>query len=85
MTKKIGEYRWAMSLSSNNAKFSMLNFELIEGTSFDKDLDEKELKKIDDLYRIKVEIKDDSVDKKIKKSLQSILKFYPKNKLSIVQ
>ena len=80
MTKKIGEYRWAMSLSSNNAKFSMLNFELIEGTSFDKDLDEKELEKINELYRAKVEIRDDSVDieKKVEKKLIEYFEILPK-------
>jgi len=47
----------------------MLNFELIESTDFDKNLDEKELEKIDELYSAKVEIKDDTIDKKIQKKL----------------
>ena len=62
ITKKIGEYKWAMS--SKSVEFSMLNFELIGATDFTKALDEKELKKIDEIYHAKLEIKDTCVTQK---------------------
>lgn len=70
ITHKIGEYNWAMS--SRNFEFSMLNFQLVENINFDKELDENEQKKIDELYRAKLEIKEDVV---IKKELRK-LDFY---------
>lgn len=76
MTQYIGEYKWAMS--SNYVQFSMLNFELMENTNFDKDLDEKELKKIDELYHAKIEIKGDAEDKKIQKKLTEYFEILPK-------
>jgi len=76
MTQNIGEYRWVMS--SYNFKFSMLNFELIESTSFDKELDDKELEKIDELYRAKVEIKDDALIQKEIKPLSAYFDVLPK-------
>ena len=65
ITKKIGEYKWAMS--SNNMNFSMLNYELIEKIDFDKNFDENEQKKLNDFLNQKLEIKDDIivVDKKL--------------------
>ena len=59
ITQNIGEYKWAMS--SHNFQFSMLNYELIDKTSFDNELDDIELQKIDELYKKKIEIKDDDV------------------------
>jgi len=76
MTKKIGEYKWAMS--SGNFEFLMLNFELLENIDFTKELDEKELKKIDELYHAKLEIKDDSIIQKEIIPLNDYFKRYPK-------
>ena len=76
MTQYIGQYRWAMS--SNIIQFSMLNFVLVENTNFDKDLDKKELEKIDELYRAKIEIKDDIVENKIQKKLTEYFETLPK-------
>jgi len=67
ITQKIGQYRWAMS--SNNVKCLMLNFELIKEIDFDKELDDKELKKIGEIYRAKFEIKEDEIVKKEIKKL----------------
>ena len=76
ITKKIGKYKWAMS--SNSVKFSMLNYELIERIDFTKALDEKELKKVDEFYRVKLEIKNDSISQKKRISLENYFKKYPK-------
>lgn len=76
MIQNIGEYRWAMS--SYNFKFSMLNFELIESTSFDKELDDKELEKIDEFYRAKVELKNDALTQKAIKPLSAYFAVLPK-------
>ncbi len=62
ITKKIGEYKWAMS--SRNVEFLMFNYELIDVIDFAKELDEKELKKVDELYHSKLEIKDDNIIQK---------------------
>ncbi len=56
--RKIGEYEWSMS-GRKNAEFSMLNFELIDMIDFSKDFGDKEEEKIDELFRKKIEIKDD--------------------------
>jgi REP element-mobilizing transposase RayT len=63
ITKKIGEYKLAMS-SGNFECFSkrvqstrILNYELIESTKFDTKLDYNEVKKIDELYCAQLEIK----------------------------
>lgn len=64
ITKKIGEYKWAMSSKSVAQNGSMVNFELIDSTDFDKELDENELKKVDELYRAKLELKDAKIGKK---------------------
>ncbi|MGM0520233.1 MAG: transposase [Campylobacterota bacterium] len=76
ITKKIGEYKWAMS--SSNVKCLMLNFELVENINFDKELDENELKKIDELYRAKLEIKKEIVIKKELKKLDFYFTTYKK-------
>lgn len=59
---KIGQYKWAMS--SRNVEAEMFNYELIDTANMDKALDENELKKIDELYSAKLELKDDYVSKK---------------------
>lgn len=76
MVQQIGEYRWAMS--SNNAKFSMLNFELIGSTNFEKEIDEKELEKIDKFFSAKVELKDDVFIEKEMKPLSAYFDTMPK-------
>ncbi len=77
ITKKIGEYRWTMS--SNNVKFSMLNVELVKNINFDKELDDKELKKIDELYSAKLEIREEVVIKKELKQLDSYFEEFQKD------
>ena len=67
ITHKIGEYNWVMS--SRNFEFSMLNFQLVENINFDKELDENEQKKIDELYSAKLEIKEDLIIQKELKKL----------------
>lgn len=67
ITQSIGTYKWAMS--SNSFEFLMLNFELIETIDFEKKLDTQELKKIDDLYHAKFEIKYDEIVKRELKKL----------------
>lgn len=65
-------------MSSNNfapqghflqGEFSMLNYELVENIDFDKEIDESEQKKIDELYSAKLEIKEEVVIKKELKTL----------------
>jgi len=69
ITQHVGEYRWAMS--SENFEFSMLNFELIKSTSFEKEPDEKELEKIDEFFSAKVELKNDALIQKETKPLSA--------------
>ena len=59
ITQNIGEYRWAMS--SGNFEFSMLNVELIESTNFDEELDDSELKKIDEIYSAKLKTENNTI------------------------
>ena len=59
ISHNIGEYRWSMS--SRNVKYSMLNFELIENTHFDKDLDDKELETIDKIYAAKLKTENNTI------------------------
>lgn len=68
ISTKIGEYKWSMS--SYNFKYPMLNFELLENIDFAKELDEKELKKIDEFLSKKLDIEDDVVVVKEKKDLK---------------
>jgi len=75
LCKKIGQYRWSMS--SCGFGFSMLNYELIDSTNFDKEMDLSELKKIDELYNTKVKIKD-IIDKKELKPLEEYFETLPK-------
>ena len=69
ITQNINEYHWAMS--SRKVTFSMLNFELIDGISFEKDLDEEEQKKLDTFLSAKLELKEDEVTQKEKLPLES--------------
>ncbi len=71
LSSKIGEYKWAMS--SRNVKYLMLNYELIDITHFNKELDEKELKKIDELYTKKIEFQD---DKAIQRDVKPIENYF---------
>ncbi len=76
IAKSIGEYKWAMS--SKNFKFLMLhtkafpavNYELLKKVDFNCEFDEKELKKLDEFMRAKVEIKGDEFQPKEKLSLE---------------
>lgn len=78
ITKQIGEYKWAMS-SGNFECFSMLNYELIKSTNFDKELDGDEVKKIDELYRAKLEIEKEGIIKKEFKKLNFYFDGYQKD------
>lgn len=76
ISKKIGEYEWAMS--SDNVKLLMLNYELVENIDFDNELDESEQKKIDELYSVKLEIKGGVAIKKELKMLDFYFTTYTK-------
>jgi len=76
IAKKIGEYKWAMS--SKSVEFLMLNYELVDVIDFTKALDEKELKKIDEFYHAKLEIKDDGIIQKEMIPLEDYFKKYSK-------
>ncbi|QOP42659.1 hypothetical protein FJR45_01310 [Sulfurimonas sediminis] len=75
MTHRIGQYAWAMS-SKTNVEFSMLNFELIEKINFAREFDEKELEKLDEFMKSKVEIKNGYFQQKKKSPLESYFKNY---------
>jgi len=77
ITQKIGEYRWAMS--SRNFEFLMFNYELVENINFDKELDDKELKKIDELYSAKLQIREEVVIKKELKQLDFYFEEFQKD------
>lgn len=83
ITKKIGEYKWAMS--SFNVKFFMLNYELVENIDFDTELDKSDQKKIDELYSAKldIDIKEGLVRKKELKTLDFYFTTYEKKELAI--
>jgi len=77
ITDKIGQYRWAMSSGDVapqghfwQGEFSMLNYELIDKIDLKKEFDEKELKKLDEFMRAKVEIKNDECQLKKRLSLE---------------
>jgi len=78
ITKKIGEYVYAMS--SYNFKFSMLNFELLGKFDLEKDFDEFEQKKLDEFLSKKLEIKDNVVLVKQKPPLEKFFSNYTKEK-----
>ena len=69
ITTKVEEYDWAMSF--RNFQFSMLNYELIDGVSFEKELDEEKQKKLDTFLNAKLEFKEDEVAQKEMLPLQS--------------
>ena len=69
MIQSIGEYKWTMS--SKYAEFAMLNYAMLDCIELSKELNEDELKKIDELYHAKIEFKDDAVLKKEKHDLKS--------------
>lgn len=88
MTKNIGEYKWSMS--SKYTKYSAsaaLNYELIDSIDFGKELNENELKKIDEFFHThtKVEIKNDEVNKKIHKSLKNYFELGSTKSLTMTQ
>lgn len=76
ITKSVGEYKWAMS--SCNFECLMLNYELIESTNFDRELDEKELEKRAELYHVKLVRKDDGFRKKTLMLMDECFLNYPK-------
>ncbi len=69
ITKKIGEYKWAMS--SDNFKFSMLNYELIGIVDFDKNITDHEQKEIDSIFNAKFELDDEQYKLKFLQPLES--------------
>lgn len=69
MTQSIGEYKWTMS--SKYTELTMLNYAMLDNIELSKELNEDELKKIDELYHAKIEFKDDAVLKKEKHDLKS--------------
>lgn len=69
ITKKIGEYKWAMS--SFNVEFSMLNFELVGNINFDENITEAELKEIDVVFSAKLEIVQEQYKPKVLKPLEN--------------
>ena len=75
ITKKIGEYKWAMSSGNfvpkgiSCGQCLMFNVELVESINLDTELDGDEQKKIDELYCAKLEIKEELVTKKELKKL----------------
>ena len=76
ITQKVGEYKWAMS--SGDFSYLMLNFKLLQNIDFTKELDEKELQKIDELYHTKIEVKNDNITPKEMIPLSDYFTKYPK-------
>jgi len=68
ITKNIGEYRWAMS--SKIFEFSMLNYELIKNIDFTKELNEDDIKKLEELQKAKYTKVDSEIKRVRQKSLQ---------------
>ena len=54
LVNKIGEYKWAMS--SRSLILKCLNYELIDGVNFSKNLTEEDLDNVDRIYRNKLKI-----------------------------
>jgi REP element-mobilizing transposase RayT len=78
ITKKIGEYPWAMSAAKNNVKFftlrvfpngAVLNYELLEEVDFDLGLSDDDVKEFDEFNNSKLELKDNKVVKVVRRSL----------------
>lgn len=82
ITKKIGEYKWAMSSKVNftpqghflQGEFSMLDYELLERADLARELDEKELEKLDKFMSAKVEMRDDELQPKERLLLEEFFK-----------
>ena len=69
ITQNIGEYTWAMS--SRHVTFSMLNFQLLDDVSFEKELNEDEQKKLDSFLSVKLVIQEDGIFEKERALLES--------------
>ncbi len=69
IAQKISEYPWSMS--SRNIKFSILNFQLLDGICFEKELNEDEQKKLNSFLSAKLQIQEDSIFEKERASLES--------------
>lgn len=72
ITDKIGEYKWSMS--SNNVKFLMLNFELVDAIDFALDITEDEHQEIDAIFSAKFEMVEEKYILKTKKPLKVYFK-----------
>jgi REP element-mobilizing transposase RayT/transcriptional regulator len=66
---KIGEFRWAMSSKMNN--LACLNYALIDKIDLEKELNEKELKEVNELFAAKLEIVHNVAIPKVKKRLET--------------
>jgi len=78
ITKKIGQYKWAMS-SKDSVEFSMLNFELIDNVNFKDGLSDKDEKQFNEFIKAKIELKDNNIVKKEPKELQEYFEIYNKD------
>ena len=67
MVQKIGQYQWAMSSKKNI--FSCLNYEIIDNMDLCKNLSEKELQNIDNLFNAKLIVVNELVIPKVKEKL----------------
>ncbi len=74
VTKKIGQFTWAMS--SKKTLLTCLDFELIESIDFTKDLSDKELQNLEDIYNAKFKIKGKKAKIVEKKELYSYFEEY---------
>ncbi len=73
ITKETGDYKWAMS--SDNFKFSMLNFELIKKIDLNKEFDDDDTQKLDEFLSKKLD-QDDKKVLKPKKKLEEYFELY---------
>ena len=69
ITKTVGAYKWAMSSESLN--YEMLNYELLHVTPLSEALNENELERLDELYKEKMHMEDNTCVRKTIKPLQS--------------
>jgi hypothetical protein len=67
IAKTIGQYQWAMS--SKPLLLSTMDYELINGTDFSQELDDKERGKITELFCAKLEKQEEKLVKKTKREL----------------
>ena len=68
IVKKIGEFRWAMSSKIND--FECSNYELMESIDLEKNLSEKELIEIANLFNTKLAVINEFVVPKVKEKLE---------------